>query len=68
MLLRFIRFIFNGYKTGFKRILDEEEDFKTSYGALWSELMFLYKNEQSSAEMLLNPIRRIIEIPFAIVV
>ncbi len=42
------------------RIINKDEDIKTSYEALWSELKFIYESD-ASADMLLNPIRRIIE-------
>lgn len=42
-------------------ILSEEDDFKNSYDSLWKEVILLYKYESASAELLLNPIRRIIE-------
>ncbi len=57
----FIRFMSNGTTTKFVFITKQEEDFKTSYEALWNEVMYLYENENTSPEMLLNPIRRIIE-------
>lgn len=51
----------DGKHVTIKTIRSEKDDFKTSYGALWLELKFLYKNENAAANMLLNPIRRIIE-------
>lgn len=51
----------NGEKTEFKLLTKEEEDFCTSYQALWKELIFLYENTSASPGMLLNPMRRIIE-------
>ena len=57
----FIRLLSNGKQTEFKLITKEDEDYKTNYEALWNELAFLCNNEQASPEMLLNPIRRIIE-------
>ena len=47
--------------TKIKYISRDKDDFKTSYDALWHELSFLYHTEAVAAEMLLNPIRRIIE-------
>lgn len=41
--------------------VNAREDFKTSYQALWSELRFLYCNENAGADLLLNPARRIFE-------
>ncbi|MEG0416023.1 MAG: AAA family ATPase [Erysipelothrix sp.] len=58
---KFIRFMPNGKSTDFKIITNENDDFKTNYQALWDELKFLYNNELAKPEMLLNPIRRIIE-------
>lgn len=57
----FIRFESDGNKTHFLSITKENDDYKTSYESLWRELKFLYGNEIVSADLLLNPIRRIIE-------
>lgn len=43
------------------RIVSAEKDFKTNYAALWQELQFLLSQDNASPNMLLNPIRRIIE-------
>lgn len=48
-------------KTVINKIDNKEKDFKTSYEALWDELKILYNYDQANAELLLNPIRRIIE-------
>ena len=48
-------------KTVINKIDSKEKDFKTSYQALWDELKILYSYDQANAELLLNPIRRIIE-------
>lgn len=48
-------------KTVINKIDNKEKDFKTSYEALWDELNILYNYDQANAELLLNPIRRIIE-------
>lgn len=48
-------------KTVIQKIDKKEKDFKTSYDALWDELKVLYNYDQAKAELLLNPIRRIIE-------
>ena len=58
---RFIRFVSNGCKTNFKVLVKEQEDFKTNYEALWSEVIYLFSDNSTSPELLLNPIRRIIE-------
>lgn len=58
---RFIRFQSDGNKTHFVNIVNENDDYKTSYESLWSELKFLYGMGSASADLLLNPIRRIIE-------
>lgn len=58
---RFIRFQSDGNKTHFMVIDDENKDYKTSYESLWGELKFLYETNAVSADLLLNPIRRIIE-------
>lgn len=57
----FIRFQSDGKKTCIIIIKKEDEDFKTSYEALWCELKTLFNIEAVSADLLLNPIRRIIE-------
>lgn len=41
--------------------MKDEDDFKTSYESLWIELKLLYEYDVTSADMLLNPIRRFIE-------
>lgn len=58
---RFMRFQSDGRKTHIMIINKKEEDFKTSYESLWSELKTLYELKSVSADLLLNPIRRIIE-------
>ncbi|MBT2831083.1 AAA family ATPase [Staphylococcus coagulans] len=49
----------NGVKTQFNFINNEEDDLKTSYDALWSEVKWLYIRRKP--EMMLNPLRRIFE-------
>lgn len=58
---KFIRFQSDGTKTKMIVLTKDDEDFKTSYESLWSELKLLYEYDVTSASMLLNPIRRIIE-------
>lgn len=58
---KFIRFQSNGTKTQIITLVKDEDDFKTSYESLWIELKLLYDYDVTSADMLLNPIRRIIE-------
>lgn len=58
---KFIRFQSNGTKIQIITLMKDEDDFKTSYESLWMELKFLYDCDVTSADMLLNPIRRIIE-------
>ena len=48
-------------KTYINKITREEEDFSTSYESLWEELKFLYNCKEAKADLLLNPMRRIIE-------
>ncbi|WP_422803518.1 AAA family ATPase [Streptococcus sp. FT1-106] len=55
---RFIRLV-KSDKTSIKIISSEGEDFKTSYEALWKELLFLYENKKPN--LMLNSIRRINE-------
>lgn len=49
----------DGSKTYIRQV-DREHDFKTSYDSLWQELHFLF-DSNAAPELLLNPIRRIIE-------
>ena len=49
------------YKTKIIDVLTEEDDYKTSYESLWYEMIYLYKNNSTSPDILLNPMRRIIE-------
>lgn len=58
---RFIRLNSNGKTIQIELLNREEDDFRTSYENLWFELRFLYNSEAVGAELLLNPIRRIIE-------
>ncbi|WP_379945616.1 AAA family ATPase [Enterococcus devriesei] len=46
-------------QTKIRKIENRQKDFKTNYEALWHELVYLYSEEKP--EMMLNPIRRIIE-------
>lgn len=54
-----LHFFKNGQKTKIREI-NIKDDIKTSYEALWGELKFIYGSD-ASADMMLNPIRRIIE-------
>lgn len=56
-----VHFVSDGTKTHIKYIEDQKEDFSTSYDTLWSELHFLYDSELAPANLMLNPMRRIIE-------
>ncbi len=40
-------------------IMDEKDDFKTSYDVLWQELRFAYKNDAPG--LMWNPLRRILD-------
>lgn len=57
----FIRFQNDGNKTHLEYINKADQDFKTSYESLWFELKTLFEMDTASADLLLNPIRRIIE-------
>ena len=57
----FIHLLLDGKATHIEYIKKETDDFKTSYAGLWEELIFLYNSDGAAAEMLLNPIRRIVE-------
>ncbi len=51
----------DGTTTIITTIACEADDFKTSYESLWQELLFLFHAEGASPDLLLNPIRRILE-------
>lgn len=57
----FIRLMPDGNHSVIQYIDKKSEDFKTSYESLWKDLIFLYNNDDAPADLLLNPIRRIIE-------
>ena len=50
-----------GGQTSVEIIQNGKDDFKTSYEALWKELAYLYNADDVSEDMLLNPMRRIVE-------
>lgn len=56
-----IRLISDGYKTRNVKLNNPKEDFETSYDALWKELHLLYDYDSATPDILLNPIRRIVE-------
>ena len=58
---KFIRLLSTGNCVEIKTITRGEDDFKTSYEALWKDLRFLFDNEEATPEILLNPLRRIID-------
>lgn len=52
----------SGVKTHIQYIEKQNDDFKTSYDALWQELKFIFDNcSDTTTDLMLNPIRRIIE-------
>lgn len=55
----FYRLLSDNKQTQIVKIMNRNQDFKTNYEALWHELVFLYNEDKT--EMMLNPIRRIIE-------
>ena len=57
----FMRLESDNHRTHVVTIHSEEQDFVTNYGELWKELIFLYRDNDALPDMLLNPIRRIIE-------
>lgn len=57
----FVRLTFSGKNIVLKFIGCEEDDFKTSYEALWKDLEIMYGCPVLSDSMLLNQIRRIID-------
>ena len=57
----FIHLFSDTRKTTIEYIRNKDDDFKTNYDSLWQELKFLFNCKSANAELLLNPIRRIIE-------
>jgi cation transport ATPase len=59
----FIRLVSDSKKTKINYIKNKDEDFKTSYKSLWNEISILFALPycDTNPEILLNPIRRIIE-------
>ena len=57
----FYRLVSNDDFTEIKHIENGKDDFKTSYEALWQELIILKEKNDISEFVLLNIIRRIIE-------
>jgi len=55
----FYKLLSDSKQTRVIKIENKNQDFKTNYEALWHELAFLYDKDKT--EMMLNPIRRIIE-------
>ncbi|MHB8131423.1 MAG: AAA family ATPase [Mobilitalea sp.] len=53
--------ISDGKRSTIKNILKGKDDFKTSYETLWKELIFLYNSIDASADLMLNPSRKICE-------
>lgn len=51
----------SGNRTEIKHIKNKKDDFKTSYEALWQELIILKEKDDISEFSLLNTIRRIVE-------
>lgn len=49
----------DGKLSTIRTIENEKDDFKTSYETLWKELVFLYGASGATADLLLNPSRRI---------
>ena len=57
----FFHFISINNRTQIIKIQDKSKDFCTSYDSLWKELRILYDYKEASSELLINPIRRILE-------
>lgn len=51
----------DGKQTTIKCIDNGKNDFKTSYETLWKELVFLYESTDATADLMLNPCRKICE-------
>ncbi|WP_241523122.1 AAA family ATPase [Staphylococcus intermedius] len=59
MYFELSRWYFDGEKSEVKCVENKEDDFKTSYDALWLEVKWLYDNRKPN--LMINPLRRIIE-------
>ncbi|MDM8101721.1 AAA family ATPase [Oceanobacillus oncorhynchi] len=55
----FYRLLSDNKQSQIIKIMNNNQDFKTNYEAMWHELVFLFNEDKT--EMMLNPIRRIIE-------
>src|SRR5262249_33507477 len=53
--------LFDGKYTSIKNIEDGKQDFKTNYELLWKEIQFLYEEKNATADIMLNPFRKICE-------
>lgn len=51
----------DGKHTSIKSIKDGKQDFKTNYELLWKEIQFLYREDNATADIMLNPFRKICE-------
>lgn len=54
-------FLSNGKCTTIKRIIKDDEDFRTSYETLWKELVFLYDAPNATSDLMLSSCRKICE-------
>ncbi len=53
--------LYDGKCTSIKSIESGKEDFKTNYELLWKEIQFLYEEKNATADIMLNPFRKICE-------
>ena len=51
----------DGKHTSIKTIENGKQDFKTNYELLWKEIQFLYEEKDATADIMLNPFRKICE-------
>ncbi len=51
----------DGRKASIRNIESGKDDFKTNYELLWKEIQFLYEENTATADIMLNPFRKICE-------
>ncbi len=51
----------DGKHASIKSIENGKQDFKTNYELLWKEIQFLYEEDNATADIMLNPFRKICE-------
>lgn len=53
--------LYDSKRATIKSIKNGKQDFKTNYESLWKELVFLYNAKDTTADIMLNPCRKICE-------